>query len=192
MTLLFTERLHGILRFPLKRREGLRNKGGRTDGDFYTLPLRFVGICVKGVDHLLSQLRDSGDILQRFRRQPDHKIELDGCPATLKRGIDGFHQLFFRDVFIDNVPQTLCSRLRRKSKTAATDGFDFGHQLRGKIIDPEGRQRNAGVLLFRPCMEPVDQLVQLGVVARTERGKRNLIIARAVAQIVALPVNDVH
>ena len=62
-----------------------------------------------------------------FGGQPQHEIELHMVPAPRKRSGAGIQNLLLREIFIDYVPQTLRTRLRRKCEDLH--------------IHPEGRQR---------------------------------------------------
>ena len=116
--LLFTQQLHAVLRFKLKRSKRLWNKAGAGDGNAHRSSLWAGGQAVIQIDHLLRKVCNSLNVFHCFGGQTHHKVELDRGVAALKRSAAGGHQFLFGDVFIDNIAQTLCSRLRSKGQSA--------------------------------------------------------------------------
>lgn len=121
MLLFFDEHIHGILRFPLKRSVRLRNKWGYTYADGNTFAFRLIWITVIKLNHLLSKLGYSCDIVKSFRWQAHHKIQLYGSPSACKSLFTSVYNLFFRYVFVNGITQSLRTGFRRKRKTAAAD-----------------------------------------------------------------------
>ena len=67
--------------------------------------------------------------------------------------------------------------------------MDALHKLRGEIVHPQAGQGEADLLLLRPLVQGVDELVELSVVAGGQGGQGNLVVAGGGAQVPALPVN---
>ena len=110
MRLLLTEGFQCVLRIPLKRRLRLGNEARSRSRD--TNAARTIGgILAPAVGDLFADVRNTVQILIGFRRQTHHEIELDIVPSALKCDFAGMQNIFFADVLIDNVAQTLCARL---------------------------------------------------------------------------------
>ena len=76
-TLFFPKRFHGVLAKPLEGSERLGDKGSGAESHLHALSPGFLLVLVKGVHHLLPQLVNGDNVLDGFRRQANHKVELD-------------------------------------------------------------------------------------------------------------------
>ena len=105
------------LLFPLERRVGLGDKVCR--GDMHPQPPLLVhGLFLPGQNHLVHQLRDTENVLVRFRWQTQHEIELDIVPAAGKGVGAGCQNFVLGQILVDDVPQALGSRLRGEGQAA--------------------------------------------------------------------------
>ena len=192
MLLLFVQLLQRILRLPLERRKRLRNEAGGAQRNRHALALRLIGIPIEGINHLLTQIGDTFHVLQGLGRQTQHKVQLHGSPATLKRFGHRFEDFLLAQILIDSIAQTLRTRLGSKGQTGTTQHIETISQLLGEAVDTQGRQRNIGVFLLCPIQQGIQQFFQLGVVAGRQRGQRKLLVAGATAEVVTLLIDGFH
>ena len=89
---------------PLKRSVGLWNKRCDTYID-----LGFASVGQTNMFQLFYKIDDGLQIVVGFGGKADHKIELNHLPAQMKCIFNGFYNIFFGDIFIDNVPKSLAS-----------------------------------------------------------------------------------
>ena len=128
--------LRGDLGFPLERRAVLGHKECCGNGDGNTsCPVG--GVLPPDLPDLVGKLCNGDDILIGFRRQSQHKIELDFAPSACKGRGTGTENVFLRHIFIDCIPEPLCACLRRKSQTTFPHLLYLFHQFHGEIICAE-------------------------------------------------------
>ena len=94
------------------------------------------------------------------------------------------------NIFIDNITHSLTSRLGRKCKSAFTHCFDFIHNIVGKTVNSQWRQRNTDFFVLTPLIEFCKQRHNLCVVAWTQRRKRHFVITRILTQCSALLIDN--
>ena len=66
------------------------------------------------IDNLLTEARNAHDVFIGLGRQADHEIELHLRPTVVERDLHGAFELFFRDVFVDDVTHALRAGFRRE------------------------------------------------------------------------------
>ena len=173
------------LLFPLKGCMGLGNKvcSRQSNGQ----AALFIDACLPPkLDNLIGKLRDPQNILVRFRRQAQHKVQFYVAPAPGKGRGTGGKDLFLPQIFIDHVTQPLGSCLRRKGKAAFPHRLNPLHQFPGEIICPERGDGNAVLVCLAIRNQPVCQLLQSLVVRSGQAGQGNFIISGAFQQLHSL------
>ena len=79
--LLLAQGLAAVLGAELERRVRLGHKAGDADRDLHALALRSIGDLIEQVHDLLRRVGNALDVVERFRRQTHHEVELDrGVP----------------------------------------------------------------------------------------------------------------
>ena len=189
---LFLNLLKGILRLVLKRRKRLRHKGGDRDCYIDALPFGTSLCAVIQIDDALRKLDDTADVIWGFGGQAQHEIELDRGIAALKGQPAALHDVLFGNIFIDDVAHPLSSGLRREGESAFSHCFNAFQQFFRKVIDAEGGQRYIDVARLGIVEQLAEQRFDLGIVARTQRGERDLFIAGGLAEAFGFRTDGVR
>ena len=160
---LFVQFLLGCLRIPLERGLRLRHKAGgrRRNLDAARAVWRRHAPAIGDV---FAQLRHLVKIRVGLGRQTHHKVQLDVVPAALKGIGARREQIFFCDIFVDDIAQTLTARLRRKGQAALAHLLHALHQLHAEGVCAQRRQRQADAALFANIQQIIGELRQLGIV----------------------------
>ena len=182
MLLFFTQLILGILAHELERRHRLWHKTRHADGDLHAAALGFVFVFIIEVHNALRRVGNSLNVLHRLCGQAQHEVELHGGVAGAEGKVAGALDFFLGNVFIDDVPQTLCSGFRRKGKAAFPHPGGFANQRLRKIVDAQRRQRHTHMLFGRPFQHIVQQCFQLAVITGGKRRQRDLIVTCISAQ----------
>ena len=164
-----------VLRAPLKRCERLRYEAGNAYRNVHTLARALFRIVF--IHYPFAQSGDPGDILIRFGGEPVHKIKLHARSAAVERLSARGKYLFLRDIFVYNIAQALCPRLRSEGKPTFADRGHLFEQFFIKAIDTHGGQRKIHLFFIRPGKQLFDKLRQTGVIAYGKRGERNFGIS---------------
>ncbi len=161
----------------------LRNKAGAADRHLHALALWVIRRFIVQIHNPLGSFSYTFNILHRFGWQAHHKIELDRCVACCKCDAAGFLNLIPGNIFVDNVPQPLRSRLCRKGKPAFAHLCGLFDKAFREIVHPQRRQRKADMLLRCPFVQLIQKLFKLAVVRCRKAGKAQLIVARICTKI---------
>ena len=121
--------------------------------------------------------RSTGPILFRFRGKAQHEIEFNPCPASLEGQRRTVQDVFPRQAFIDDVPEPLAPRFRRKSQTAFFHVLHFAHDIQRKGVNPQRRKRYIDMFLLAFPQQKFQKFIQSGIVAGTQRAQGNFIIS---------------
>ena len=128
---LFQKLLFRALWCPLKRCKRLWNKERCTSDNLHLASPFFFWYCIiKGNRNLVGKLRNSANILLCLRWQPQHKIELNPIPSTLKCQSGTLYNIFFCQTFVNNISQTLASCLRRKCQATFSHILYLPHHIK--------------------------------------------------------------
>ena len=128
-------------------------------------------------------------VLHGFCGQSHHEVQLHRGESAGKGNAGSSHQFFFADIFVDNVPQPLGACFRCESQTAFPHALNPIHQLLGKIIHPQRGQSDVDAVFVQIGQQFVQRFFQLAVVAGTQRGQGQFLIAGGIAERTALPDN---
>ena len=79
------------------------------------------------------------------------------------------------NILVDNIAHTLCSRLGRKCDSARADGRYLLHQLLGKAVNAQRRERQTDLFVISPREQLVGQLAESRIVTDRERAKRYFV-----------------
>ena len=175
-----------VLSAPLKCRPRLRHERGYADGHAETGTALIFRKAVKAIGHFFRKARNPENILIRFRRQPDHKIQLDAAPSGCECVRDRAQQILFRYVLVDHVTQALRACFRCKRQPAFSHGLHLFKVLFEQRIDTQRRQRDGHPLFCHIVHDPREQLVQFRIVAGRKGQQGNFVISRTANQIAGL------
>ena len=115
---------------PLEWSKRLRDKERGTGHYLYLSCPLFFGDCLKekGGD-LIGKLGYAPDILFRFRRKTQHKVQLYPGPASFKGHSGAFQYNLFRQSFVNYITESLTACFRSKSKTALLHILYLAHDI---------------------------------------------------------------
>ena len=165
------------LLFPLEGRVGLGDKVRRGDVNAKA-PFLVHGVFLPRQDHLVHQLRDTENVLVRFRGQTQHEIELDIVPAAGKGVGAGCQNFVLGQILVDDVTQALGSRLRGEGQAAFPAArLKPLHQVAGEIVRPEGGNGEADLILRAVGDQLVRQLFQPPVIGCGQAGNGDLVVS---------------
>ena len=116
-------------------------------------------------------------ILVGFGGQTHHEIQLDAVITGGKGQLAGFQQVFFLQVLVDNIAQTLGTGFGCKGQTAFTHLLNILSQIQIKGVGAHGRQCQVDVHRLKLGHQTLAQGLQMGIVAGAQTGERNLIPA---------------
>ena len=181
--------LRSHLRSPLERAESLRYEERRTDSDRYVAGA-LVKVCLApDVDDLVTQMRDSENVLIRLSRQSEHEIQFDPVPAAGEGETASAQNVFFGNAFVDNVAKPLGAGLCGESNACLLAFGQFLHQVEGERVDTQRRQGDGYVRVF--LMEFRHQFAEPGIIIRAERCEGYFIIARILQNLFTGPENHI-
>ena len=108
-----------ILRLPLERCKRLRDKERSTDRDVRTAHL-LAGLTSDIEVELLNTFCKIGDtqyILSCLRRKTEHEVKLYRAPSAHESEAQRGEDIFFSDVFVDDITKSLGTCFRRECQT---------------------------------------------------------------------------
>ena len=122
------------------------------------------GVLAPRLQDLIDELCDAEHILVRLRGQAEHEVELHIVPAALKGNGAGIEDLLLRDILIDGVAQALRTGLRRERQAALAHLLQPQHEIAGKIVRAQRRQREIDLARRAVIEHGICQLWQAAVV----------------------------
>ena len=139
IALLLPHDLHSHLRLVLKRCERLGHKSRDADRHLRRLTLIavFAAHFIAHLEHLVSQLSNTGQVLFGLRRQSHHEIQLELAPAIAERPSGHFQEILFGDALVDHIPKPLGASLWGKGQTGPSDLLHRFRQAHGEIVHPQ-------------------------------------------------------
>ena len=186
----FLLRIHGR---PLEGGEGLGNEKGGAGHDLDLSGSLLLGHGFKeGGRDFVAQLGDAPDILLGFRGKAQHEIQLHPAPAALKGHGGSLQDDLLGQSLVDHVPQPLASGLRREGQAAFFHILHLSHDVQRKGVDAQGGKGNVHHFLPAGVHQEGDQLLQMGIVAGTQRAQRDLLLPRALQHVHRVFLQHVH
>ena len=134
--------------------------------------------------------RDVGNaehVLVRLGRKSQHEVELDRAVAAGKGAAARGQQVLLGEILVDGVAQALRAGLGREGQAALAHLLQAAHDVHGKVVRAQRRQREAHAARLAVFQQPVAHLVERAVVAARERQERRLLIAGVFERFDALP-----
>ena len=175
-------RVHGR---PLKRRERFGDEEGCAHRDIAPPVSLLLGHLLEiGHGDLVGQLRDLPPVLRRLRGQTQHEIELDLLPSSAEGLSRAVQDLLLRDSLVYDVSEPLRARLRGKGQIPPPCVLKPRHDVEREGIDAERRQLQR--CAARPvCIHNViDQFLDAGIVAGTERAEGEVVLPCVLYELV--------
>ena len=157
------------------------------DGNLYGFAFGTFRRIIIEVDQLFRQMHNTLYVLHSFCGQSHHEVQLYRSESAGKGNAGSPHQFFFADIFVDNVPQPLGACFRCESQTAFPHALNPIHQFLGKVVHPQRGQGDVDAVFVQIGQQFVQRFFQLAVVAGTQRGQGQFLIAGGIAERTALP-----
>ena len=130
--------------------------------------------------------------LHGFEWQPQHKVKLHTGVTALKGNLGSPHNLFFRNTFIDDIPQPLGTGFRGEGQAAFPNPADFFQQFSGKVIHPQRGQRKIDMGLLGVVDDFVQHLLHLGMVGGGQGCQRHFLITGGIAEGLSLAAEGIR
>ena len=149
---------------PLERSKWLRNEEGRTRNDLYlavSLVLRDLVVLLRD---LLGKQGDSLHVLHGLCRKTQHEIQLYTVPSALERQRRTVYDIFLCQSLIDNISQSLGTRLRSEGQAALLNILDLAHNVKGESVDTQGRQGDIDAFAVEGIDQECHKLLEASVV----------------------------
>ena len=186
ISLLFTQLIERVLRVPLERGLRLGHEARSRCCDAYAARA-VIRVHAPAVGDLFADLSNTVQILRSLSRQADHEIQLDIVPAALECDLARVQHILLADIFVDHITQALGARFAGKGQPTLARFLHALHQFRAEAVRAQRRQRQADMPRLAVVEQALGQSGQITVVARGQRGERDLLIARVFEHGLRLP-----